>query len=162
MKLSRSLRQVLWVLAAATFVVTLFLGSRGDGGPRTDAERVDSLAHAFACPECAGQSVAQSNAPAAQNIRTAIAQFVDEGRTDGEIAALLQDRFGERVLLNPQSDGATGLVWVVPVVVGVVALAGLVLVFLRWRRPLGGAVSDADRELVSEFLAERAEIAELL
>ena len=158
MRLSRPLRQALWLVALATLAITLFLGSRSDGRPRSDEDRVSSLATQFACPECEGQSVAQSNAPAALNIRTAIAQMVDEGRTDGEIRALIADRFQERVLLVPEGEGVVALVWAVPVAVGVVALAGLVVVFRRWRQPLARPATDADRDLVARFLAERAEL----
>jgi cytochrome c-type biogenesis protein CcmH len=160
MNLHRSLRHALWVAAAATLVITLFLGSRSGGGPASAEARVDALSETFACPECAGQSVAESNAPAALNIRAAIAQMVDEGRTDGEIRALITDRFDERVLLVPEGDGVVGLVWAVPVAVGVVAAAALVLVFLRWRQPLARPATDADHDLVARFLAERDELAD--
>ena len=158
MKLSRPLRQALWVVALATLAITLFLGSRSDGRPRSDEDRVTALSTQFACPECEGQSVAQSNAPAALNIRTAIAQMVDEGRSDDEIRALIVDRFQERVLLVPEGEGVVALVWAVPVAVGVVALAGLVVVFRRWRQPLARPATDADRDLVARFLAERDEL----
>jgi cytochrome c-type biogenesis protein CcmH len=158
LNLHRSLRQALWIAAAATLAITLFLGSRSDGRPRTAEARVEALSEVFACPECSGQSVAQSTAPAALNIRAAIAQMVDEGRTDGEIRALIADRFQERVLLVPDGDGVVGLVWAVPVAVGVVAGAALVVVFRRWRQPLARPATDDDRDLVARFLAERDEL----
>ena len=101
--------------------------------------------------------MAASNAPAAQNIQRAVSEMVGEGRTDGEIRALIVNRFGERVSLVPASDGLVGLVWVLPIVVAVLAIAALVAVLWRWRRAVGsdGAASAADRALVEEFLAER-------
>ena len=49
--------------------------------------------------------------------------MVDRGRTDGEIRSMLVDRFGEDIDYMPSGDGLVGLVWVLPVIVGGVALA---------------------------------------
>jgi cytochrome c-type biogenesis protein CcmH len=155
MRLGATARRLLWVAA-----ILLAVGGRDDGRPPTDGERVESLARQFACPECAGQSVAASDAPAAQNIRSAVASLVDEGRTDAEIRALVVDRFGERVQLTPSATGVVSLVWVLPVVVGVVALGSLLAVLGRRRRSGAGAADPADRALVEAFLAERAEMSE--
>ncbi|MGD9751104.1 MAG: cytochrome c-type biogenesis protein CcmH, partial [Acidimicrobiia bacterium] len=69
------------------------------------------------------------------------------------------DRIGERVSLTPPAQGVVSLVWVIPVVEAVVAVAALALELLRWRRTVGdgGEASDADRALVERFLAERDE-----
>lgn len=161
MRLSAPARQALWILAVAALAIVLFVGGRPGSGPRTDEERVGDLAREFACPECSGQSVAESNAAAAINVRQEIARQVDDGRTDPEIRERIRDQFGERVLLSPPKTGFTSLVWVVPVAVAVCAFAGLGLVFWRWRTPLGGATdgpSDDDRDLVARFLAEREEL----
>lgn len=160
MRFTRPVRQALWIIALAVLAVTLFVGAQGQSAPPTDQQRVERLAKRFACPECEGQSVAQSNAPAAQNVRTAIADLVDHGRTDDQISAFIVDRFGERVLLTPRRDGVVGLVWVVPVAVGAVALGGLVVVFVKWRQPMSRQVTEADRSLVAAFLAERHELTE--
>lgn len=159
MRLGRTARRVLWLLAAALLVSVFSLAGRGDGKPPTNEERVESLAREFACPECSGQSVAQSNAPAALNIRNAVAAMVADGRSDAEIRALVTDRFGEQVSLVPAAGGFVGLVWIVPVVVALLALAALGAVMVRWRRGIGsiGAASAQDRALVERFMAERAE-----
>ena len=112
------------------------------------------LSKEIACPVCGGESVAQSNAPAAVNIRSVISQQVDAGRTDDEIRAYLARQYGEDQLLRPRGEGMSALVWVLPVVAVVIAAAGLVVAFRRWST--GDAVpppSDEDRELVARFLA---------
>jgi cytochrome c-type biogenesis protein CcmH len=160
MRLGRTARRVCWALAFAALVGIFAVAGRGDGQPPTAAERVETLARQFACPECAGQSVASSNAPAAQNIRGALAEMIAEGSTDAEIRTRITDRFGEEVSLVPASSGLVGLVWVIPVVVVVVALAALMATMVRWRRSIGHGdrASDADRALVEQFLNERAEL----
>lgn len=163
MRLSRPLRQVLWIIAVALLVAIFAVAGRGDGTPPTNEERVAALAAEFACPECSGQSVAQSNAPAARNIERAVTELVNEGATDEQIRARITDRFGERVSLVPASDGVVGLVWVIPVVVALLAVAAIIGVLVRWRRGIGaeGAATQADRALVDEFLAERRELTEV-
>ncbi len=162
MRLSRQARRVLWVAAAAAFIAIFAFAGRGDGSPPTPGERAEQLSRQFACPECAGQSVAASDAPAAQNIRNVINELVDRNETDDAIRTYIVDRFGERVSLVPASDGVVGLVWVIPVVVAVLSVAALLAVLLRWRRSVGedGAVSAEDRALVERFLAERQEATE--
>lgn len=162
MRLGAKARRVLWMVAVVWLVGVLAWVGRSDGRPPTNAERVETLAGRFACPECAGQSVASSNAPAARNIEAALAQMVTEGRSDQEIRDRIVNRFGERVSLVPQRDGFVGLVWVLPVVVAVIALAAVAGLLWRWRSSVGrfGLASEEDRRLVEEFLAERRELTE--
>jgi cytochrome c-type biogenesis protein CcmH len=111
----------------------LVVGTRDDGA-RTDAERVESIASSVRCPTCRGQSVADSDAPAAGNVRTDIARRVGEGESNDEIRRALADRFGESILLTPPRSGVAGLVWVLPALGLVVAVAALTFAFRRWRR----------------------------
>jgi cytochrome c-type biogenesis protein CcmH len=137
-----------WLALAAVLVVALAIGVTDDSGPRTADERARSLAESVACPVCDGQSVADSDSDAAKGIRTRIDQRIAEGASDEQIRDELAAAYGERVLLTPGRSGLSSLVWALPVVALVVALAGLAFAFRRWR---GGAVahaSDADRALV--------------
>jgi cytochrome c-type biogenesis protein CcmH/NrfF len=126
-------RWLLWPLLGVTLVGALVIGTRGDGTPRTDADRVTHLTSTFQCPTCRGQSVRDSNAPVASAIRSDVARRVDEGQSDDEIRAAIVRRYGEGVLLNPPSSGVAGLVWVLPVAGLVAALAGLAFAFRRWQ-----------------------------
>jgi cytochrome c-type biogenesis protein CcmH len=93
--------------------------------------------------------VAASDAVVARNIRISIAGWIDEGRSDDYIRAELVDRFGEDVDYTPAADGITSLVWILPVVLGAGALAGLVAVFRRWSTERNLEATDADRALVA-------------
>jgi cytochrome c-type biogenesis protein CcmH len=86
------------------------------------------------CPACSGETVADSQAPVAVNIRRQIADKVEQGRSDREIRDELAATYGERVILNPPRSGVAGLVWVLPVAGLVAAVAGLVFAFRRWGR----------------------------
>ena len=138
-----------WIALVVVVAGALAVGTfdRG-GGARTDEERAQELAEGFRCPTCAGQSVADSDAPAAKAIRTQIARQIDEGRSDGEIRDYVLSRYPRSEQVPPRS-GLAGLVWVLPVAAVVVAVAGLAVAFRRWRVVGDRRVaSDEDRVLV--------------
>jgi cytochrome c-type biogenesis protein CcmH len=130
--------------------VALLVATRPDGAARTPEDRIFAIAETTKCPTCRSQSVAESEAPIAKEIRADIARRVESGETDEEIRAFLRSRFGEEIELRPSASGVTGLVWILPVVVLVLAAAGLALAFRRWRRSGSVEATDADRELVAE------------
>jgi cytochrome c-type biogenesis protein CcmH len=142
-----------WLAMAAVLVAALAIGVADDGGPRTPEERARNLAETVACPACDGQSVAESDAAASRGIRTLIAQRIDRGASDDAIRDELVATWGESILLTPDSSGVGGLVWVLPVVALVLALAGVAYVFRRWRGVAAVHASDADRKLVDQALA---------
>ncbi len=127
--------------------VALVVGARG-GGPPTVEQRLRSITSEIRCPTCRSQSVLESDSTQAQSMRTDIVRRLQAGQSEGEIKAYYASRFGDQILLTPESSGVAGLVWVLPVAAFVVAVAGLAVAFRRWR--VGGdvEVSDADRVLV--------------
>lgn len=139
-----------WALMGLVLAGGLFVATRPDGAVRTPEDRIFAIAETTKCPTCRSQSVAESEAPIAKEIRADIARRVESGETDSEIRGFLRSRFGEEIELRPSATGVTGLVWVIPVVVVVLAAAGLALAFRRWRRTGAVEVTDADRELVAE------------
>lgn len=129
----------------------LLFGAVEEGPPRSDADRVYSLAQNFGCPVCDGQSVAESDAVVARNIRQQIARRVDEGRSDESIIAELEAAFPGNDY-TPAATGLSSLVWIIPVVATAGALSGLVVVFRRWRRETGAGATPQDELLVAGFL----------
>ncbi len=151
---SRITRRLLAWLGVVVVGGSAFLfGAVDEGAPRTDADRVHSLAQNFGCPVCDGQSVAESDAVVARNIRQQIARRVDEGRSDESIIAELEAAFPGNDY-TPAASGLSSLVWILPVVAGAGALAGLVVVFRRWRREIEAGATPADERLVADFLSE--------
>jgi cytochrome c-type biogenesis protein CcmH len=143
-------RSMVWVVlgALAVGMLTLAVLDR-DGGPQSNEDRVYEIAGKFACPECQGQSIAESDIPISREIRLEIARRLDQGQTEGQIRDYLVSNYGENIDYTPRATGVTGLVWIIPVVVVVVAMAGLVAVFRRWRQEERFEATDADRELVA-------------
>ena len=83
------------------------------------------------CPICEGETLAQSDAPAAQRIKAYIQQRIDQGATRSEIKRELVEQWGTRILAAPPRHGFDLLAWLLPIV-GVLAGA-LVLGLLAWR-----------------------------
>ena len=154
----RSLRQRWWAWAVIGLVM---IGAIALGGSRitpttgSSQDRLFGLAEQMKCLACSGESVANSQADLAIQMRQEIQRQMSAGKTDDEILSYFADRYGARVLLNPSSSGLSSLVWVIPVVVTAAAIVGLGLAFARWRG--AGAVtppSDEDRELVERARRE--------
>ncbi len=129
-----------WIAAAAVAAGALLYGSLTEGPPRTNADRVRSLAEDFACPVCAGQSVAESDVPVAREIRRQIAVWVDEGRSDAFVRDQLVAAYDTDIDYNPSGSGITSLVWILPLLAGG-GIAAVLVVMLRSDRstaPAGG------------------------
>jgi cytochrome c-type biogenesis protein CcmH len=123
-----------WVLGAIALIVVLAVGASSRGGAQTSTEKAASIEKGVRCPTCRELSVAESDARAAQAIRTEILRRVRAGQSPATIRAFLVSRYGPDILLKPQGSGVDALVWVIPVVVFLVAAAGLCLAFIRWRQ----------------------------
>ncbi|MEL6984123.1 MAG: cytochrome c-type biogenesis protein [Actinomycetota bacterium] len=141
------LRLLAWVAVLATSLSLLVVAAVDDGGLETDADRIQRLADSYACPECRGQSVAESNAAVAATIRQFISDSVTAGATDREIRDQLVASYQARVLLNPPAEGFASLIWILPVVLVVIGAVG-VGTAITGNRGSGRRASDEDRELV--------------
>lgn len=143
-----------WILIVAVFVALMIFGSQRDSSPATPQERVEAVSRRLACPTCDGESVSESRGTASQAIRQEITRLVAEGMlSDDEIVTAIDDSYAESLRLTPGSSGIEALVWVMPVAVGGVGLAGLALVFRRWRVR---SRSESDNERTESVTAERS------
>ena len=148
-------RRVSWAVMAALLVVSLARATFDDGPPRTTEEQVEAIARTLKCPQCSGQSVADSDVAASRAIRVEIAKLVEEGEPARVIRAKIAATYGEQVQLVPPASGWAGLVWVLPVVAMVAAVLALGAAFARWRRAPASAATDEDKALVEQALRER-------
>ena len=146
-----------WLVILFAAVALLIVGAVRDNGPSTPAERAAAIERTLACPECQGESVYESQAPVAVDIRDQIREWVDEGQlSDAQIVAELEGTYGPRLRLLPEGGGINSLVWALPVAAAVAGVAGLIIVFRKWRDDSASAApTDADRQLVAAALNER-------
>ncbi len=127
----------------------------GDPAPlhyrdRAEEARFHALSAELRCVQCQNQSLADSNAQIAHDLRREVLTLMQEGRSDAEIKQFLVDRYGEFVLYRPRMQGSTLLLWLLP---GALLLAGtaLLVVQVRKRRqgsppPMADDASQEDRQ----------------
>ena len=146
------------IICMLLIIVGALIIGRGDA-PVTAAARTERIAAGVKCPTCQGLSVAQSKASTARAIYQEIARQVDAGASDDDVRGYLVSRYGVSELLRPEATGAGSVVWIAPVALAVLAMAGLAFAFRRWR-PTGIAATDDDRLLVAAAVAARADAAD--
>ncbi|MCE2993227.1 MAG: cytochrome c-type biogenesis protein CcmH [Alphaproteobacteria bacterium] len=89
------------------------------------ADKDDRAAELFSivkCPTCAGQSVKESDTPAAKNIKSYIRAQIDAGASNEEIFASLSDTYGADVISRPKLSLSTSLLWLLPAALGLYVL----------------------------------------
>lgn len=76
--------------------------------------RAQALMRETRCMVCAGESIMDSNAPMALDMRRFVRERVAVGQADAEVRQALVDRFGHEVLLDPGFSGRTAILWFMP------------------------------------------------
>jgi cytochrome c-type biogenesis protein CcmH len=97
--------------------------------------RYEALIAEVRCMQCQNQSIKDSNAFLASDLRREIRELLREGKTDAEIEAFLVARYGEFVLYRPRKAGRTLVLWIAPLAL-LVAGAFVVLRIARGRARL--------------------------
>ena len=146
-----------WVALVVVAVAALSIAAFGTRSAPTAQDRVSSISRTVKCPVCSGESVAESNAPASQEIRRQIAEQVQQGQTDDEIRSFYSAKYGQAILLTPSASGVNVLVWILPIVALALGVATLVIVFRRWSTMPAERATEADRELVDSALRAESE-----
>ena len=94
-------------------------------------KRARHISKDIRCVVCQNQSIDDSDAPLARDLRVLIRQRLVKGDTDQEVISYLVSRYGDFVLLTPPVKGATLFLWFGPVVFALLGMLGLVLYFRR-------------------------------
>ncbi|HXG29752.1 MAG TPA: cytochrome c-type biogenesis protein [Nevskiales bacterium] len=95
--------------------------------------RYQRLIGQLRCLVCQNQTIAESNAPLAQDLRNQVQTLMRQGRSDAEILQYLTERYGDFVLYRPPLKRSTWLLWGGPFLLLALALLIAALV-LRHRR----------------------------
>ncbi len=122
----------------------------------TDAEldaRVHALSEQLRCLVCQNQTLADSNAELAVDLRRQIREQLRQGASDEAAKQYLVQRYGDFVLYKPPLKPLTWLLWFGPLLLLVAVLAGLWRA--RSRRAVAAApLDDAERRKLAELLDE--------
>ena len=117
-------------------------------------QRARSLSYEIRCVVCQSQSIAESDADIARDMRGLIREQIAAGRSDQEIRDYLVARYGDFVLFEPPFKATTYVLWIGPFVLLLVALIAVILYFRRRAAQPAVApdLSAAERHRVAELL----------
>jgi cytochrome c-type biogenesis protein CcmH len=118
-------------------------------------DRARELSKGLRCLVCRNESIDESNADLARDMRLLLRERLVEGDSDEEVVAFLVERYGEYVLLRPTATGSNLILWIAgpAMFLGGGAMAA---VYLRRRATAGapGALTEDERARLSELLRD--------
>ena len=119
-----------WLLCA------LALGAAAKDAPPATADpvleaRMVAIANELRCLVCQNQTIAESNADLAVDLRQQVRELLSQGKTDEQIRTYMTDRYGDFVLYRPPVKGETLLLWFGPAALLVGGLIVLAMVLRR-------------------------------
>ncbi|MEX0319758.1 MAG: cytochrome c-type biogenesis protein CcmH [Ruegeria sp.] len=121
-------------------------------------ERARELSKELRCLVCRNESIDESNADLARDLRLLVRERLVAGDSDEEAMAFIVDRYGEYVLLKPTTSGANWFLWLAgPVMLLIAAGVGWGYLRARARAPAGqenAALSEAEKERLRQILDE--------
>ncbi|QDY69200.1 cytochrome c-type biogenesis protein [Qingshengfaniella alkalisoli] len=86
-------------------------------------DRARDISQELRCLVCRNENIDESNAGLARDLRLLVRERLVEGDTNDEVVDFVVDRYGEYVLLRPQTDGANLILWLAGPVLLICALA---------------------------------------
>ena len=111
------------------------------------------------CLVCQNQSIDDSSAPLARDLRLVVRERLVAGDTNEQVMRYVVDRYGEFILLRPPFRAATLLLWLSPLVVLAVGLAWLLAAWRRRSRArletAAAPLTDEERRALEKLLEER-------
>ena len=90
--------------------------------------RARNISKNIRCMVCQNQSIDESDAPLAKDLRILIRDKIKEGNNDTEIYKFLTDRYGDFILLDPPLKSSTIALWFLPIIFFV---AGIYIIFFH-------------------------------
>jgi cytochrome c-type biogenesis protein CcmH len=137
-------RVFLALMLAASFAFSAFAVQPDEvlSDPALEA-RARALSQTLRCMVCQNQSIDDSDAPLAKDLRILVRNRLTAGDSDAQVRDFLIARYGEFVLLEPQRDRRTLLLWTTPVLV---LLLGLLILLRFYRREQAAAAKPLSAE----------------
>ena len=122
--------------------------------------RARALSKELRCMVCQNQSIDDSDAPLARDLRLLVRERITAGDSDAKVIDFLTARYGEFVLLKPRFSAPTALLWFAPLIALIAGGVGVAYALRRRRiamesaEPVEPALTAAERARVAELLRE--------
>jgi len=104
-----------------------------------------ALSSSLRCPVCQGQSIQDSEAPLAGQMRDLIREKLRQGESPQQVRDYFVSKYGEWILLQPEAHGLNLAVYVLPILGLLLGGGALVLAARRWTRGVPGSAAEADQ-----------------
>lgn len=122
--------------------------------PQVEA-RLKTLAVELRCLVCQNQTLADSHAPLAEDLRREVREMIAKDMSDKEIIDFLVQRYGDFVLYRPPWKASTTLLWLGPFLLLIAGATGLVFALRRRQKKLADVtLSDEEHNRVAQLLSE--------
>ena len=125
------------------------------GDPKLEA-RARALSKQLRCLVCQNQSIDDSDADLAHDLRIEVRRQITAGRSDEIIIDQIRQKYGDYVLFNPPLDRGTVFLWLAPI--GFVGLGVLIIVLARRNLPVPASpdLGASDRARIETMLVTRS------
>lgn len=117
-------------------------------------ERARDISKGLRCLVCRNESIDESNAELARDLRVLVRERLVEGDSDDEVLDFVVSRYGEYVLLKPRATGSSLILWIAG---PVLLLSGLGIAFTYLRRretAVPDALTDEEKARLSDLLKD--------
>lgn len=114
--------------------------------------RAQAIGQELRCVVCQNQSIEDSDATLARDLRLIVREQVEAGKSDAEVKAFLVERYGNFVLLKPPFTPATWLLWLGPLLALLAGGAGVAL-YLKGRRAQPPELTPEEADRAEKLLA---------
>ncbi|HYM88062.1 MAG TPA: cytochrome c-type biogenesis protein [Nitrospiraceae bacterium] len=117
--------------------------------------RLKTLAVELRCLVCQNQTLADSHAPLAEDLRREVREMIAKDMSDKEIIDFLVQRYGDFVLYRPPWKASTALLWLGPFLLLIAGATGLVFALRRRQKKLADVtLSEEEHNRVAQLLSE--------
>jgi cytochrome c-type biogenesis protein CcmH len=114
-RIPQSLKGLLLALLVATAMPVLAIDTQGAFEDPALQARYEQINRELRCLVCQNQTIADSNATLAQDLRREVREMIEAGKTDAEIRDFMIERYGDFVLYRPRMTPVNFLLWGAPV-----------------------------------------------
>ncbi len=146
-----------WLLVIILLVPSLVAAEEARplaDNPQVEA-RLKNLAVELRCLVCQNQTLADSHAPLAEDLRREVREMISKDMSDKEIIDFLVQRYGDFVLYRPPWKASTTLLWLGPFLLLIAGATGLVFALRRRQKKLADVtLSDEEHNRVAQLLSE--------
>lgn len=160
------IRAIITIFAALIFALTASAQSQElnprDTGPKAPSQseleieaRAKEVGHLLRCVVCQNQSIEESDASLAEDMRRLVRSRLRNGDTDAEVINFMRERYGDYVLLKPPVQRNTYILWFAPF--GLALIGGIWFIIAARRKNIAETVaplSEDEREILDGILKQ--------